>query len=372
MKKAVSYGLQITGLIGAIVGLEYLCFQNPSLLLQPAGASSAQGKAQQILAFEGEKRLRNIRQLTDGGENAEAYWSPDGKQIILQATRDGLQADQIFLMDADGSNVKMLSNGKGRTTCSYFFRSGLRAVYASTHLGGDAPPPRPDYSRGYVWPVYDTYDIFTIRTDGSELKPITDSPGYDAEATVDWKTDRIVFTSMRDGDLDIYTMERDGTDVKRLTDALGYDGGAFFSPDGKKICYRANHPTAEADVRDYKDLLAKNLVRPNKMELWIMDADGSNKKQITSNGAANFCPFFSPDGTKLIFASNVHDPNPRSRNFDLYMVNVDGTGLERVTFDPAFDAFPMFSPDGKKLLWASNRNGKKEGDTNVFVADWVW
>jgi len=262
-----------------------------------------------------------------------------------------------------------VSTGKGRCTCGYFFKGDERILFASTHLDNPEPPPPPDRSQGYVWGVFPGYDIFTAKPDGSDLKRLTDTPGYDAEATVSPKGDRIVFTSMRDGDLDLYSMKMDGSDVRRLTRRLGYDGGAFFSPDGKKICYRAYHPAKEDEVKDYEELLKRNLVRPSKMELWIMDADGSNKHQVTHNGAANFCPFFTPDGKRLIFASNQQDP--QGRNFDLYLINLDGSHQEKVTTHPEFDGFPMFSPDGSKLVWASNRSGKVRGETNIFVADWV-
>lgn len=316
----------------------------------------------------GEKHLRNLRQLTNGGENAEAYWSPDGKRLIFQSTRDGGKADQIYTMKADGSDVRRVSNGQGRTTCGYFLKDG-RVLYASTHQAGAEPPPPPDHSQGYVWGVYPTYDIFTARADGSDLQLLTKTPGYDAEGTVSRDGKRIIFTSMRDGDLDVYSMKTDGTDVRRLTSELGYDGGAFYSPDGKRICYRSYHPTKPEEVEEYRRLLGQNLVKPSKMEIFVADADGSHRRQLTHNGAANFCPFFTPDGKRIVFASNMDDP--QGRNFDLYLIGLDGKGLEKVTTHAAFDGFPMFSPDGKRLVWASNRNAKTRGDTNIFVADWV-
>jgi TolB protein len=332
----------------------------PTTIGQPRPAS---------LARPDERHLRNVRQLTFGGENAEAYFSADGKRLIFQSTRDGNAADQIYIMKIDGSGVRRVSTGKGRCTCSYFFPDGRRILYSSTHLAGDAPPPPPDRSHGYVWAVYPSYDIFTARPDGSDLQRLTDNPGYDAEATISPRGDRIVFTSLRDGDLDLYTMDRSGKDVRRLTRALGYDGGAFFSPDGRQIVFRAYRPRTEEQVREYRDLLARHLIRPTTLELFVMNADGTNERQVTHNGAANFCPFFTPDGKRIIFASNLDDP--QGRNFDLYLIRTDGTGLERITTDPTFDGFPMFSPDGKKLVWAANRNGRERGETNIFIADWV-
>lgn len=316
-----------------------------------------------------EKHLRNVRQLTFGGENAEAYFSGDGRQLVFQSKRDGRPCDQIYEMNADGSNVRMVSTGKGRTTCSYFFPNGKRILFSSTHLASPDCPPAPDYSHGYVWAVYPAYDIFTAKPDGSDLKQLTNTPGYDAEATFSTDGRKIVFTSMRDGDLDIYTMDADGRNVKRLTNEPGYDGGPFFSRDGKQIVYRANHPRTDAEVARYKELLARNLIEPNVLELWVMDSDGSHKRQVTHLGAASFAPYFFPDGRRIIFSSNY--PDIRSRDFNLFAVNTDGTGLEQITFNPSFDGFPMFSPDGRKLAFASNRNGKVKGETNVFIADWV-
>jgi len=321
------------------------------------------------LLVPGEKHLRNLKQLSFAGENAEAYFSSDGKQLIFQSTRDGHQCDQIYTMNADGSNVRLISTGEGRTTCSYFFPNGRHILYSSTHLGGKECPPRPDFSKGYVWAVYPTFDIFTARPDGSDLKQLTNTPGYDAETTITRDGKHLVFTSMRDGDLDVYTMDANGRNVRRLTNELGYDGGPFWSYDGKQIVYRAYHPQTEKEKSDYLGLLKQNLIRPTTLEIWVMNADGSNKRQVTHNGKANFGPYFFPDGRRVIFASNMDDP--RGRNFDLYKINIDGTGLERITFNDTFDGFPMFSPDGKKLVFASNRNAAKPGDTNVFIADWI-
>lgn len=323
------------------------------------------------LAVSGEKHLKNIKQLTTGGENAEAYFSFDGKKLSFQSKRDGRGCDQIYTMNIDGSDVKMVSNGEGRTTCSYFLKGGKKVIYGSTHLGSKDCPPNPDFSKGYVWAIYPTYDIFVSNADGKNIKPLTKTPGYDAEATVSPDGKKIIFTSMRDGDLDLYTMDINGKNVKRLTNELGYDGGAFFSPDGKQIVYRSFHPKTAAEIARYKDRLANNLIEPTVFEVWVMNADGTNKRQVTKLGAASFAPYFTPDGKRIIFCTNYFASDPRKRNFDLALINVDGTGLERVTFNESFDGFPMFSPDGKKLVFASNRNAKTQGDTNVFIADWV-
>jgi Tol biopolymer transport system component len=315
-----------------------------------------------------EPRLRNITQLTFGGENAEAYFSPDGRQLIFQSTRDGAACDQQFVMNVDGSAVRRVSSGEGRTTCGYFTPDGTHIVYASTHKGGAACPPKPSYERGYVWPVYDSYDIYQAKADGTGATALTTTPGYDAEATIA-PDGRIVFTSVRDGDMEIYSMNGDGSDVRRLTNRVGPDGGPFWSRDGKQIVFRGREIAAGRELDDYRSLLRQGLWRPTSLELFVMDRDGSNLRQVTKNGAANFAPYFTPDGTHIVFASNAADP--RGRNFDIYLVGVDGTGLERVTFNDTFDGFPMFSPDGTKIVFASNRFAAKEGDTNVFIADWV-
>ena len=323
---------------------------------------------QTIPADSGEVHLRNIRQLTSGGQNAEAYFSKSGRQIILQRQESDSGCDQQFVINTDGTNLHRVSSGRGRTTCGYFFDNDKRIFYASTEHTGPACPPRPDYSKGYVWALFD-YDIYTARADGQKTRRLTKNPRYDAEGTLSPDGKTIVFTSLRDGDLDIYTMSVDGKHVKRLTHTLGYDGGPFFSSDGKQIVYRAWHPQTATDSSDYVSLLGQNLVRPTRMEIWVMNADGTNQHQVTNLGGANFAPYFHPDGRRILFASN--HKNPRSRNFDLYLVNADGTGLEQVTTNTEFDAFPMFSPDGRQLVWASNRHGKVQGETNIFIADWV-
>ncbi|HYQ86875.1 MAG TPA: hypothetical protein VES59_06505 [Bacteroidota bacterium] len=317
-----------------------------------------------------EVHLQNLRQLTFGGQNAEAYFSPDGKKLVFQSTRDSLRCDQIFMMDIDGSGVKMVSTGKGRTTCSYFMPDGGHILYSSTHLASGECPPKPDRKKGYVWSIYPSYDIFIADTNGRITRRLTDSPGYDAEAVVSPKGDKIAFTSIRSGDLDIYTMNLNGGDVTRLTRELGYDGGPFFSADGKKIVYRAYHPKTDREIAEYKELLAEEKIKPISLQIWVMDSDGSHKRQLTGNTAANFAPFMHPDGRHVIFSSNMADTSKVPLNFDLYMVKLDGTGLQRITFSDSFDGFPMFSPDGKRLVFASGRNGKDRWDINIFIADW--
>jgi TolB protein len=316
-----------------------------------------------------ETRLQNSKQLTFGGQNAEAYFSLDGRKVIFQSTRPPFECDQIFSMNVDGSDVKLLSTGKGRTTCGFFFPDGKRFIYASTHLADDACPPAPDRSKGYVWPIYPAYEIFSADLNGSKLTRLTKSPGYDAEGTISPDGKKIVFTSMRSGDLDIYTMNADGSGTKRLTAEKGYDGGPFFSWDGRSIVYRAYHPKSKDELKEYESLLKQNLIKPTRAEIFMMSAEGANKRQITNNGAANWAPFLLPNDRQIIFSSNLHDPERKS--FSLYLINVDGTGLERITYGARFDSFPMLSRDGKELVFASTRNAKEPREFNIFIADWV-
>jgi Tol biopolymer transport system component len=335
---------------------------------QPQTTLSAAPGADSLL-FPGERHLRNPRQLTFEGNNAEAYFSRDGRKLIFQRQVDGQNAcDQQFVINTDGSGLRRVSNGKGRTTCGYFHDDDRRILYSSTHEHSSECPAPPDHSQGYVWPL-GRFEIYSQPVEGGEPTHLTSNGAYNAEATVSPDGRRVIFTSTRDGDIELYTMNPDGSDVRRVTNRVGYDGGAFFSPDGRQIVWRAQYPETAADTADYRRLLGQQLVRPSRLELWVADADGSNPRQVTRLGGANFAPFFHPDGERIIFASN-HE-NPRGRNFDLYIVGVDGSGLERVTASPDFDGFPMFSPDGRQLVFASNRNARVEGETNIFIADWI-
>ncbi len=313
-------------------------------------------------------RLDNIRQLTDGGSNAEAYWSPDGKRLIFQSTRSPYDCDQIFIMNADGSNPHVVSTGKGRTTCAYFLADNRHIVYASTHEGGEKCPTPPDRSKGYVWGIFPSYDIYLATDDGKIEKKLTTAPGYDAEATINWRTGRIVFTSLASGDLDLWTMKTDGSQKTRITTKEGYDGGAVFSRDGKKLVWRANYPRTPQDMDRYRSLLKDNLTAPMKMELVVADANGKNAKVITDFGCASFAPTFTPDGKRILFASNKH--NCDGRKFELFMVNLDGSGLTQVTDFDGFTSFPEFSPDGKTLVYCSDKGAKSRYEFNIFLADW--
>lgn len=314
------------------------------------------------------KHLDGISQLTHGGQNAEAYWAPDGKRLIFQTTRPPYDCDQMFIMNADGSNQHLVSTGKGRTTCGYFLADNKHIVYASTHLADPACPANPDRSKGYLWGVFEGYDIF-LATDGGKIeKRLTETRGYDAEATVNWKTGNIVYTSLASGDLDLWRMKADGSGKQQLTKLPGYDGGAVFSRDGKKLVWRANYPKTPADMDKYKSLLAENLTAPMKMEIVVANADGSGARTITSFGCASFAPTFTPDGKKILFSSNKQECD--SRHFELYLINVDGSGLEQVTNTGGFTSFPEFSPDGKTLVFCSDFGAKERYEFNIFTAQW--
>ncbi|HTN47772.1 MAG TPA: hypothetical protein VL098_15595 [Flavipsychrobacter sp.] len=341
-------------------------------------AQHAAAPASGTLTYPDEKHFKNIQQLTFGGDNAEAYFGFDNEHIIFQRTnaKEGLKCDQIFYGKIPSSakekfTYKMVSTGKGRTTCAYLMPDKKHVLYSSTHLGADTCPAVPDRKvlKKYVWPIYDSYDIFVADLNGKVTKQLTHEKGYDAEPTISPKGDKIVFTSTRNGDLDLYVMDIDGKNVRQITTELGYDGGAWFSPDGSKIVWRASRPKTEEEIKEYKELLAQGMVAPTNMEVYVANADGSGVKQITSLGKANWAPNFMPDGKRIIFASN-HEYE-RGFPFNMYIIRMDGTGLEKISHDGGFDAFPMFSPNGKKVIFSSNRNNGGTHDTNLFIADWV-
>ncbi|MCH7614717.1 MAG: PD40 domain-containing protein [Nitrospinae bacterium] len=359
------------------IGLLAMCFVVVPSWSHETLASEPQAGGQSSHAQDSERHLANIRQLTVGGKNAEAYFSFDGDRLIFQSTKDPVSqtlqdCHQMYVMDLKGENIYRVSTGYGGTTCGYFFPGGRRVLFSSTHMTGLQCPPKPQRGARYRW-VLDDYDIFSVKIDGRDLQRLTSSHGYDAEATISPNGRTMVFTSVRDGDIDLYTMNIDGSGVKRLTNEVGYEGGAFFSPDSKRIVYRAQHPKTPEELKAYKDLLAQNLIEPGNLELFVMNADGSEKRQVTFNGASNFAPYFYVDGRQIIFSSNVSDPpDGKSRPaFQLHLINDDGTGMEQITFKGHFNSFPMFSPDGKLLVWVSDRNTTTRDEFNVFLADWV-
>ncbi|HEX6332780.1 MAG TPA: hypothetical protein VFZ78_01060 [Flavisolibacter sp.] len=352
----------------------------PAFVFLLAGAfvpAHAQHGASDTILYPGEKHFSNVRQLTFGGDNAEAYWSYDSKYLVFQRTApsEGLECDQIFVgrVPEKGKpfTYKMVSTGKGRTTCAFFTRDNKHVVYASTHEASETCPPpvdRSKYGNRYIWPVYAGYDIYKADLDGRIVKKLTDTPGYDAEATISPDGKKMVFTSTRNGDLDLYVMDLKSGKTTQITSELGYDGGAWFSPDGKKIIWRASRPSTDAEIAEYKELLREGLVAPTRMEVFTANADGSGMKQITALGQANWAPNFMPDG-RVIFCSN-HE-HKRGFPFNMYVMNADGSSLQKISHDKAFDAFPMFSYDRRRVVFSSNRNNGGTRDTNIFIADWV-
>ncbi|MBC7950053.1 MAG: PD40 domain-containing protein [Chitinophagaceae bacterium] len=373
MKKLISFPIVILMLLVVV------SFRVPSTIQSPATLSHNKlGNFEDTILYPEETHFKNVQQLTFGGDNAEAYWSYDSKWLVFQRThsKEGLNCDQIFIgkvpqKKGEKFEYKMVSTGKGRTTCPFFTKDGKYIIYASTHLGGDECPPVPDrkkYGNKYIWPLYDSYDIFMADRNGKIVKQLTNSNGYDAEATLSPDGKKMIYTSDKDGDIDLYIMDLGTGKEKRITNLLGYDGGAWFSPDGKKLIWRASRPKSDEEIKEYKDLLAENLVAPTNMEVWVANADGSNARQVTTFGQANWAPAYMPDNKRIIFASN-HEYK-RGFPFNLYTINEDGTNLHKVSRDKGFDAFPMFSPDKKKIVFCSNRNNGGTRDTNIFVADW--
>lgn len=336
-------------------------------------SATSAGSAQ--LQYPQEKHLKNIRQLTFGGDNAEAYFSFDNKYLTFQSTYEkwGTACDQIFYMPlkgTEGQRPQLISTGRGKTTCSYFMPGNKQILFASTHHAADTCLSVPRVVGGkYVWAVHKEFDIFVSDLKGKITKQLTNAPGYDAEATVSPDGKKIVFTSTRSGDLELWTMNTDGSDLRQVTNELGYDGGAFFTPDSKGLVFRASRPKTPEAQATYKELLAQGLVQPTDLEIFVCNLDGSNMRQVTHLGKANWAPYMHPNGKKILFASNHHSPS--GRQFNIFSINTDGTGLEQVTFDAVFDSFPMFSYDGKYLVFASNRNNGGTRDTNVFLAEWV-
>jgi len=322
-----------------------------------------------------EKHFKSLKQLTWGGDNAEAYWSPDGKRITFQSNYKawGLECDQIFSAAIEsfadsGYKPKLISTGAGRTTCSYYMPDNKHILFASTHKSNAACPPEPDHQHGYIWPVYDAFDIYVSDQSGKIVNQLTDTMGYDAEGTVSPDGKSIVFTSTRSGDLELWIMDINGKNPRQITKDLGYDGGAFFSPDSKKLVFRASRPNTAEDIKHYKGLLAKGMVEPTAMEIFTINVDGTDQKQITHLGKANWAPFYHPSGKKILFSSN--HASVKGYDFQLYLINEDGTSLEKVTNESKFNAFPMFSPDGKYLIFSSNRNNGGTRATNLFIAEW--
>ncbi|MBK8449610.1 MAG: PD40 domain-containing protein [Saprospiraceae bacterium] len=361
------------------------CKNSPTKTEQPvttsqelAGQMPNKDSSKNTIHYPAEKHLKNVKQLTFGGNNAEAYWSFDGKMLVFQSDNPawGAECDQIYyfnpnLDDLSKNKPHYISRRGGRTTCSYFMPGDSMIIFASTHRDTSACPPVPERTTGgkYVWPIYSSFDIYVADLKGNLKKQLTNIAGYDAEATVSPKGNKIIYTALRQGDLNLWIMDIDGKNKKQITFLPGYDGGAFFSPDGNSIVFRASRPKDSEARKEYYELLQKGLVQPTEMEIFTCNLQGGNYHQVTNLGKANWAPFYHPSGKKIIFSSN--HAAPKGYQFNLYLINLDGTGLEQITFDSVFDSFPMFSPDGKRLVWASNRNNGGTHDTNLFMAEWV-
>lgn len=332
-----------------------------AVLSAAAFANAADPGPNEINAKDAESRyLANVTQLTDAsmglGKAGEAYFSPDGKNIIFQATPAGQPDYQIYTMNLSTHTPKMVSTGKGACTCAFFHPKARKIMFASSHLDPNLGQPKSvEETKGYKWDFNEHMDIFEADLDGGNLHRLTDAPGYDAEGSYSPSGKQIVFTSMRDGDQEIYVMDADGRNQRRLTYGKGYDGGPFFSPDGKTILYRGD--------RRGDDKM--------NLQLRLVNVDGSNDRAITDNELFNWCPFWHPSGKSLIFTQADHGLRERGErpNYDLWMVTPDGAKLTRITFDPASDVLPVFSPDGKRVMWTSKRGGLAEAQ--VFVADFT-
>jgi len=336
------------------------------------------GRAADELIQPGERHFAHLWQLTDGGENAEGYFSFSGDRLVFQHRNEsqGIDCDRIYVLGR-GQAPRQVSSGHGTTTCSYFLPGDRAVVFASTQAQMDGCPPAPDRSDGYVWPIHPEFDVWRHDLETGAERRLTDSPGYDAEATVSPRGDRIVFTSERSGDLELWTCDLEGGDLRQVTDELGYDGGAFFSHDGKRLVFRATRfvePGADGSLtgtrEQYVELLGKHKIRPHKLDLYVIDVDGRNRRRVTDLGGASWAPYFFPDDQRIIFSSNHHDPRPVKVEFDLFAVPVEGGDCEQITTYEGFDAFPQFSPDGRWLVFASNRGQAAAGETNLFLAEW--
>ncbi|KJH49740.1 WD40-like protein [Dictyocaulus viviparus] len=370
-----------------------------------------------IVHFKGERHFKNVKQLTFGGENAEGYFSYDDSKLTLQATGYGTDCDQIYELnlnvDPRGQIMRRISTGLGATTCSFFFKENTNdhRLYAGNFWNVNVsefpnvsktcpqkkcqnpanitdPILKQLCNTSYTWDIFSDYDIFKVNKFGNIVQQLTDHPGYDAEAVLSPDGSLIAFTSIRSGDLELWIMNSDGTNLKQVTNELGYDGGAFFSPDGKRLVFRASRPKSQDEIEKYKysikyfnvqlycsvkKLLEYNLVEPVQMELFTVNVDGSNLRQVTHLGGANWAPYYLNDNKRIVFSSNHDGGSGGFGAFALYVVNDDGSGLERITYGGKyeFNSFPMMNHAGTKLVWGSSRNGSNKHELNLFIADWI-
>jgi len=318
--------------------------------------------------YYGEDHLTKIKQLTREGENKKASFAPNNEKIIFQAMRDNLRCDAIYSMKRDGSEINLLSSGKGIAVSAKIAPDNESIIYSSTHKVDYQCPQRPEFSLDYVWSLYRDYDVFVSDSFGGSTKRLTRTEDYDGNASYSPTGNRVVFTSNRSGDLELYLMNSDGSNVKQLTKAVGYDGDAVFSPDGKYIVWRASRPKGN-DLDEYRYQLSQGLLRAGKFELFLLKLGSKRAVRLTNNGATNFSPSFDPQSSKVIFSSNMSQDD--GLNYDLYTVDIKTRKLERITYYSGFDGYPVFSSDGKKLLFTSSRNFRYKAETNIFTVDWV-
>jgi Tol biopolymer transport system component len=353
-----STSLQLVFIISSII-----------LLLNSCGVidEPKQRNVRKAQLYYGEDHLTKVTQLTFTGENTQASFSPDNKNIIFQSTRNRLRCDAIFRMHSDGSDISQISSGKGIASSAVISPDNNSIIYSSTQKVDYQCPSKPEYSKAYSWLLYSSYDLFKDELTGGSDERIIKSSSYDGGAVYSPKGDKIIFSSGRTGDLELYIANSDGNNVKQLTNIDGYDGDAVFSRDGKYIVWRASRPKGN-DLHDYRYQLSQGIIKEGKFEIFMMKLAGGKPIQLTNNGATNFSPSFDPNSNNIIFSSNMSQKD--GRNYDIYTLNLKTRKLERITYYSGFDGYPVFSSDGKKLLFTSSRNFRYKAEKNIFIVNW--
>jgi Tol biopolymer transport system component len=332
--------------------------------------------AQQPSVSKESEFLSRIRRLTVEGRRAgEGYWGPDGQRLVFQSEREpGNPFYQIYLMDMASGDVSRVSPGLGKTTCSFINPQTGDVLFASTHHDPRSKQLQDEelkfrasgQERRYAWDYDPEFEIYALAEKAGGLTRLTNAKGYDAEASYSPDGQWIAFSSMRDAynrpltaaeqkqiEVDpsyfgeIYLMRADGSGQTRLTTVPGYDGGPFFSPDGTRIIWRRF---------DEQGLIAN---------VWTMKLDGSDARQVTDFGSMSWAPYIHPSGEYILFASNKLG----FENFEVFMTDIDGRKEPvRVTYSDGFDGLPVPSPDGRRIAWTSSRGGGREGQ--IFLAEW--
>jgi len=319
--------------------------------------------------------IENVKQLSFQGDNGEAYFNSDDSKVIFQSKRNNNNCDKLYIVDINGNNLTEFVANDGAFTCAYFSLDDRYIFFSSTmHLGSECPEIYKDPNpRKYIWPLRD-YEIF--RYDNGAVKQLTNYSGYNAETTTHPFEEKVIFTSLRDGDINLFEMDYNGENVKQITSEYGYDGGAFYSPNGENIVWRAWYPTSDEEISMWKNNLAKKFIESVPLDIYVAKNDGSEKQRLTSNGATNWAPSWHPDGKHIVFSSNMddwrEDYNAYGSNFELYMINIATKTLTRLTNNDTFDSFSVFSKNGKKIVFSSNRDAENPRNTNIFIADIVY